>query len=124
MSTKLTKAGGKLEGTESPDERKEPMSGSCQPPEANAPQKQADGKQNTSVMTSQKVMTVEEISDLLGRLQDILSLWSGSDNRIIGNFVMTVLPVPAVMTVDKVENASHDKVFCVNGKPVTSLNGS
>jgi len=97
-------------------ERKESMSESCQPSGQNVQPKPQNGK---VVMT---VMTEEEAANLLARLQDILSLWPGSDNRIFDGFVMTVLPIPAVMTISKVEKKGcHDKVFCVNGTPVVSL---
>lgn len=97
-------------------ERKEPMSVSSQPPEPNAQQKPPAGKQST------RVMTEEEISDLLARLQDVLSLWEGSDNKIIGNFVMTAFPIPPSMKVDKV---GHDtKAFTVNGTPVVNVERS
>ena len=87
-----------------------------------AQQKPPNGSKNTLVMTPQKVMTEEEISSLLARLQDILSLWSGSSNTIINGYVMNALPIPQVMTISKVEKKNgHDKVFAVNSKPVVSL---
>ena len=68
------------------------------------------------------VMTAQETSDLLARLQDILSLWVGSDNKIIGNYVMTAFPIPAGIDITKLAtNNGHDKVFCVNGRPVTAV---
>ena len=121
MSTKLMKPDEKPKRTASPDERSGSMSGSCQPPATNAPSNPPAGSEITNVMTAQ------ETSDLLARLQDILFLWSGSDNKIIGNFVMTALPIPAGVDVSKmavkaVTKGGHDivyKVFCVNGRPVT-----
>lgn len=87
-----------------------------------AQQKPPNGKKNTLVMTNPKVMTEDEISSLLARLQDILSLWSGSSNTIINGYVMTALPIPQVITISKVEKKNgHDKVFAVNGNPVISL---
>lgn len=65
---------------------------------------------------------------MLARLQDILSLWDGSDNKIIGNYVMTAFPIPAGVDITKLAvKEGHDtfqKVFCVNGKPVTHVEKS
>jgi len=98
------------------EERKESTSESLQTPGEYVQPKPQNGK---VVMT---VMTPEEAANLLARLQDILSLWPGSDNRIFDGFVMTVLPIPTVMTITKVEKKDcHDKVFCVNDEPVVSL---
>jgi hypothetical protein len=67
-------------------------------------------------------MTASETADLLARLQDILSLWSGSDNKIIGHYVMTAFPIPSGIDITKLAvNGGHDKVFCVNGSPVTAV---
>lgn len=119
MSTKSMKAEEKPEKTEAQEEKSASMLGSCQTPEENAEPKQADGKQITPVMTE------EEASNLLARLQDILSLWQGSDNRIIGGYVMTAFPIPEVMTIGKVSNSDgHGKVFTVNDTPVTALDKS
>jgi hypothetical protein len=119
MSTKLTKADEKSNVTENPDAKSEPMSGSCQPLEASAIPKPPAGK---SVMTVMTVMTAEETANLLARLQDILSMWPGSDSKVIGGFVMTAFPIPPVMTVGKqAKKNGHDKVFSVNDIPVVSL---
>lgn len=97
-------------------EKKELTSESCQPQGPNVQQRRSVGKANTPVMTE------EEISDLLARLQDILSLWQGSDSKIVGNYVMTAFPVPESIKVDKV---GHDKkVFTVNNVPVVNLDKS
>jgi hypothetical protein len=113
MSTKLMNPDENLERTENQGERNGATSGSSQPLEASVQPKQQDGKPSTPVMTEQ------EVADLLARLQDILSLWTGSDNKIIGNYVMTAFPIPPAMKIDKVEKkGGHDKVFTVNGVPV------
>jgi len=121
MSTKLMKPDEKPNETANLDEKNGSTSGSWQPPEGTVQSKPADGKATINVMTAQ------ETSDLLARLQDILFLWSGSDNKIIGNYVMTALPIPAGVEIGKLAVTSktksgHDityKVFCVNGRPVT-----
>jgi hypothetical protein len=97
-------------------EKSVPTLESSQPQGQNALPKPPAGKRNTPVMTE------EEISDLLARLQDVLSLWEGSDNKIIGNYVMTAFPIPASMKIDKI---GHDtKVFTVNGTPVVGVERS
>lgn len=123
MSTLLTNLGERSSETENPAERKEPMPGPCQPPESSVQPKPVDGNQNISVMTGEKVvMTSDQMMDLLARLQDILSLWPGSDNKVIGNFVMTALPIPDGLRVGKMpKNNGHDKVFSVNDEPVSAL---
>jgi hypothetical protein len=98
-------------------ETRELTSASSQPQESNVQPKQPAGKPNTPVMTE------EEISDLLARLQDVLSLWAGSDNKIIGNYVMTALPIPSGVKVDKVMTG-HGKAFSVNGVPVVGVEQS
>lgn len=121
MSTKSTKTEGKSSATASPDERSGHTSESWQKPVNIAQPNPPAGNENTNVMTAQ------ETSDLLARLQDILFLWSGSDNKIIGRYVMTALPIPEGVDIGKlaVSSKSHDghdmvyKVFCVNGRPVT-----
>jgi len=116
MSTKLTSPDERLERTESQDAKSAGTLESCQPLDPSAQPKRQDGKPDTSVMTD------EEVMDLLARLQDILSLWPGSDNKIIGNFVMTAFPIPPSMQVGKVEKkGGHDKLFTVNGAPVVSV---
>ena len=116
MSTKLMSPDERSERTESPDEKREPMLESSQPQGQSVQPKRQDGKQSIPVMTE------GEISDLLARLQDILSLWAGSDNKVIGNYVMTAFPLPPSVKVEKVMTKSgHDKVFTVNGVPVVSL---
>lgn len=97
-------------------ERNDPTLESCQPQGQNALPSRQDGKPNIPVMTA------EEVSDLLARLQDILSLWAGSDNKIIGGYVMTAFPVPQATKIDKV--GGHDKVFTVNGVPVVGVDRS
>jgi hypothetical protein len=121
MSTKSTKAGTRSSATESLAGKNVPISVLSQAQEQSANPKQSDGKKSTVVMTKTQVMTAEEVSTLLARLQDILALWEGSDNKIIGGYVMTAFPVPSVMTITKVENSGHNKVFSVNGNPVTAL---
>lgn len=111
MSTKLITPGEKSSETENPAASSVSTSESCQPVMTDAQPKPTAGKASTSVMTA------DELGDLLARLQDILSLWPGSDNRIVNGYVMTALPVPADMTVDKVMT-SHGKAFAVNGVPV------
>ncbi len=113
MSTKLIIPDERPSETESLDASSAATLASCQPVMTDAQPKPPDGKPSTSVMTA------EELGDLLARLQDILSLWPGSDNRIINGYVMTALPLPPDMTVDKVMT-SHGKAFAVNGTPVTS----
>lgn len=121
MSTKLMKPGEKPKETANKAEKSGSTSESWQAPADTAQPKPADGKADINVMTAQ------EAADLLARLQDILFLWSGSDNKIIGSYVMTALPIPAGVDVGKLAvtsktKAGHDityKVFCVNGRPVT-----
>ena len=67
------------------------------------------------------VMTQEETANLLARLQDILSLWRGSDNKIIGHYVMTAFPIPEGVSIGKMTAKNGGKVFCVNAEPVVSL---
>jgi hypothetical protein len=97
-------------------ERKELTSASSQPQGPNAQPKPPAGKANTPVMTE------EEVADLLARLQDVLSLWQGSDNKVIGNYVMTAFPIPQGMKIDKI--GGHDKVFTVNDVPVVGVERS
>ena len=119
MSTKLTNPEERQEKTENRGEKNVPMSESCQPPDQSAQQRQSDGKATTVVMTE------EQVSDLLARLQDILCLWPGSDNRIIGNYVMTAFPIPLGMEIGKVVSSNgHDKAFSVNGTSVVEVGKS
>lgn len=119
MSTKSMKADGKSSETENKAVKSGHTSESWQNQDTSAAPKPADGKENTSVMT---VMTAEEVSNLLARLQDILSLWSGSDNKIIGNYVMTAFPIPQGLEIGRMKKKNgHDNVFCVNKEPVSSL---
>lgn len=123
MLTGLTNPEEKKSATEPKDGKREPILESSLPSVPAAPVKPLDGKENISVMTkAETVMTVEETADLLARLQDCLSLWPGSDNKIIGNYVMTAFPIPAGLQVAKMTKKNgHDKVFCVNGIPVAGL---
>jgi hypothetical protein len=67
-------------------------------------------------------MTEEQVSNLLARLQDILSLWEGSDNRVIDGVLLVALPIPPVMTIETVMTKNgHDRVFAVNGQPVVAI---
>lgn len=116
MSTKLMNQGEKSKRTASPDEKSVSMSESWQPQEQSVQPNPQDGKKTTPVMTE------AEISDLLARLQDVLSLWAGSDNQIIGGYVMTAFPIPPSMKVARVRKiGGHDKVFTVNNVPVVSI---
>lgn len=121
MSTKLTNPDERSERMENQDGKSEPTSESSLPQESNVQPKLPDGKKNTSVKA---VMTQEEVSDLLARLQDVLSLWEGSDNKIIGNYVMTAFPIPDGMKIDKVMTADGKKAFTVDGVPVVSVERS
>jgi hypothetical protein len=115
MSTKLMKPDEKPSATENLGAKRGNTSESCQTPDPSVQPKQPDGNLSTPVMTEDEVM------DLLARLQDILSLWKGSDNKIIGNYVMAAFPIPPSMKVDKVEKkGSHDKLYTVNGVPVVN----
>ncbi len=138
MPTKLTKPGAKQSATANQDARNvdtlAPLSESGQGTPQNPP---AGSEGTVTVMTAQKVvmtvenavmttpspvMTPQEIGDMLARLQDILSLWVGSDNRIMGKYLMVALPVPAGVVIGKVERKTgHDKVFTVDGNPVAGL---
>ena len=116
MSTKLTKADEKPNATESLDVKSASTLESWQKPAEIAPVKPPVGKGIINVMTEQ------ETADLLARLQDILSLWAGSDNKIIGSYVMTAFPIPSGIDITKLTKTNgHDKVFCVNGKSVVGL---
>ena len=116
MSTKLTKAAGKPNVTGSPDGKSEPTLESLRPAVDSALPNPHAGKQIINVMTPQ------ETANLLARLQDVLSLWSGSDNKIIGRYVMTAFPIPEGVDITKLKTG-HDnqKVFCVNGVAVTAV---
>jgi len=116
MSTKLTKADEKQKRTASPDEK----SGlTLEHSKAHSTTAQQNPPVGSPVIN---VMTAQETSDLLARLQDVLSLWAGSDNKIIGNYVMTAFPLPVGIDITKLAQGNgHDKVFCVNGKPVTAV---
>jgi hypothetical protein len=120
MSTKLMNPDERSKRTESQDEKSGPTSESSLPQEQSVQQKPLDGKPGTP---AKAVMTQEEVSDLLARLQDVLSLWDGSDNKIIGNFVMTAFPIPAGMKVEKVMTATG-KAFTVDGVPVVNTERS
>lgn len=123
MLTGLTNPDEKPNATEPKDGKREPILESSLPSVPAAPAKPLDGKNSTSVMTkAETVMTAEETADLLARLQDCLSLWPGSDNKIMGKYVMTVFPIPEGLQVAKMTKKNgHDKVFCVNGVPVAGL---
>ena len=90
------------------------IKGSWQGQEVSAPQNPPDG---SPVMSA---MTAEQAGDLLARLQDILALWPGSDNKIIGSYVMAALPVNG-LSIGKMDDGHGKKVFCVNGVPVTAV---
>lgn len=115
MSTRLTKAGVRSRGTESRGAKNAPTLGSCQSPEASA---QPNHLAGSPVMT---VMTAEETASLLARLQDILSMWPGSDNQVIGMYVMTALPISVGVTVGKQKNKKGHDTFSVNQIPVVAL---
>ena len=118
MSTRLMKPGERESEAENSDERNEPTLEPSQPSATSAEPRPNDGKKTTPVMTE------AETADLLARLQDILSLWKGSDNRIMGNFVMTVFPIPEGMKIEKVLGRNgHDKAYSVNGVPVVNISG-
>ena len=118
MSTKLMKADGKQNGTVNREEKSGLTSGSCQPQGQTAQPKPPAGSQGIPAMP---VMTQEETANLLARLQDILSLWRGSDNKIIGHYVMTAFPIPEGVSIGKMTAKNGGKVFCVNAEPVVSL---
>jgi len=123
MSIKLMKPEERSSGTENQEEKRGPTSEPGQPPVRFAQPNTPDGKQSTPVMTP--VMTnlsAEEISDLLAKLQDILALWPGSDNKVVGSYLLAAFPIPVMATVEKMTKKNgHDKVFSVNGEPVVSL---
>lgn len=123
MFTGLTNPEEKLNATANSEERSEPISESSPTSAPVAPAKPADGNPNIVVMTkAETVMTAEQTADLLARLQDCLSLWAGSDNKIIGNYVMTAFPIPVGLDIAKMTKKNgHDKVFAVNGVPVSAL---
>lgn len=116
MSTKLTKAAGKQDAMGKSDAKSAPMS------EPLTVQGTTARTNLPAGLPAINVMTAQETADLLARLQDILSLWSGSDNKIIGEYVMTAFPIPAGVDITKLASG-HDnrRVFCVNGSPVTSV---
>jgi len=116
MSTKLMKADERQKRTGSPAERSGLMSERLTAQSTTAQPNLPAGNLIINVMTEQ------ETSDLLARLQDILSLWAGSDNKIIGSYVMTAFPIPSGVDITKLAQGNgHDKVFCVNGKSVTAV---
>ena len=119
MSTRLTNQGERSSATESPEEKRGSTSESWQTTSTSAQPNPPAGKKNTTVMT---VMTVEETADLLAKLQDILALWIGSDNKVIGKYLLVAFPIPPSVVITKIsKNDGHDKVFAVNDDPVVSL---
>lgn len=120
MSTKLMSPEERSEGTENPGARSEPILEPSPTTVASAPPKPSDGKPSAS----QPTLNAESTADLLARLQDILSLWTGSDNKIIGNYVMTAFPIPTGMKIDKVMTADGRKAFAVDGVPVVNVEKS
>lgn len=65
------------------------------------------------------VQTAGETAELLARLQQILSLWDGSNNKIMGHYIMIGLPIPMGVDITKLAvRGSQGKIFCVNGVPV------